>query len=793
MQKGDKMMTNRPMRHTSIAARFAIAALTTATLLIIAAPAQAEEHPPEHDTYRGTEFTPELTVCTSGISGTPCTFTWIDVDDVVPGEMFMDLIFAGSTRAGANPDLTVRMSKTPDHCPNYGPDCERDQDPLIYIEQNVQRMTTHLPPGLAPDANAAPYCDPVRKWRNLEDDYKAYEWSCKNPDAFVGAIKLSPTQCDYANANFHCMMFNEFLPLGTFIPLKGFIYNAKPRPGEQGHLIVLLLMDTYAVRDDPKAAARTDISITVSDDLSMTATAEIPDPLSYIKGDHGTECDGIPVFEIGGSQACEFYGISHLTELLVTLNGSTGAAKGHPLLTNPTFCDEQSVDVEYLGYKYNAEYSASSRVVYSHAYGDGKLVTDSVPYTMRDCDALPYAPTFAASADSEAPGAAAALTAVITQDNNEATTKKVRVEFPKGMGVNIKSALKPCSASDLAAKSCPEVSKMGTVEAESRLLPKREFLGDSVKPEDEVLRGNVYLTGQEGNKLTLSAQLSGFVDLRLDATAGVEPDGTVTATFDNIPSVPMSKFTLNLFGGDKGLLTNPRKCGTHTTSATFTSHSGKAHTVTSTSKVSGCDKPTFDVDLSEPGKGKRTGIELEVRSDQKPIKELKFGLDRHMKLSTKSLGKKRKFGEVSVTSSSGTQEAALKRPLGIKQKKKKAFSLKVSALKGLGVNVYRKRFTRKGVKTFKNKKNKKALKKKTVPKNRVSVKSLPSDDTTKVTISLNPDELKLLRNPKGKCRVNFIALIKTTDGTKYALKQTLKLRGKGCSKKKAKKKVKKKK
>ncbi len=408
-----------------------------------------------------------------------------------------------------------------------------------------------------------------------------------------------------------------------------------------------------------------------------------------------------------------------------------------------------------------------------------------------NCDAVPYAPTFTASADTETPGAAAALSTVITQKDDEATTKKVQVVFPKGMGVNINSTLTPCTEADLAAKSCPESSKMGTVTAESRLLPKREILGDSVKPEDEVLVGNAFLTGLEGDKLSLSLLLTGFIDLELKAKAGVDADGTLTATFDDLPALPYNKFTLNLFGGERSLLQNPQRCGTHTTTATFTSHSGKVHTVEATSQVKGCNEPTFDAELSEPSKGKRTGLELEVRSDQKPIKEVKFGIDRHMSLTARGLGKKRKFGEVSATSAAGTQEAALKRPVGVSQKKKKAFSLRASALEGLGVNIYRKRFTRKGVKTIKRKSNreKKALKKKTVPKNRVSVKNLPGDDLTRVSVSLNPDETKLLRNLTGRktCYARFIALIKTEDGIKYALKQKLRLRGKGCGKKSTKK------
>ncbi len=568
----------------------------------------------------------------------------------------------------------------------------------------------------------------------------------------------------------------------------GYVYNEAPREDangkrlEEGHLVIIWPRwlevfpglpphpsELYDQVGGYVTLQPTHVSVKVRKaDLGVDSIAEVPD---FLPGEDGYVQPGQP------------------SDIALTLFGTTGAQKGHPLIANPTFCSPQSLDAEFLGYAHNSRQNPAG--IYQPGFGDGKTVTDSVGVQATNCAAVPYAPTFTAGVDSEAPGATAALSTVITQKDDEATSKKVQVEFPKGMGVNINSSLTPCSAADLAAKSCPESSKMGTVEAESRLLPKREFLGDSVKPEDEVLVGNAYLTGLEGDKLSLSLLLTGFIDLELKAKAGVDANGTLTATFDDLPTLPYNKFTLNLFGGEKSLLQNPRRCGTHTTKATFTSHSGKTHTVETTSQVKGCNEPTFDAELSEPGKGKRTGLELEVRSDQKPIKEVKFGIDRHMLLTARGLGKKRKFGEVSATSAAGTQEAALKRPVGVSQKKKKAFSLRASALEGLGVNIYRKRFTRQGVKTIKRKSNreKKALKKKTVPKNRMSVKNLPGDDLTKVTVSINPDQTKLLRNLTGRktCHARFIALIKTEDGTKYALKQKLRLRGKGCGKKSTKK------
>ncbi len=731
----------------------------------------------------------------------PAAGAYPDSDFLEPGTWSFD-VSASDSRAGVNPDLTIELFRKQNGCPpgtdgNRPGNCPFEEGSQgFHWEQDLKKMAISLPPGLMADANAAPYCEAYLDWLNIGFlDQK--NWLCSNPAAEVGTAYIVSTQCyptpGGPSAEPHCSGLGGVPGSGTGAQGPGTVYMERPGPGEQGHLVVLWPQGCPGPLPRPDscfaAPTKTDISVKVREgDLGIDSIAdEIPDRV-VVENRLAANGTLLPKVLSGGQ----------LFDLTMTLEGRTGAGRGHPLLSNPTFCSAQAIGAGLQGWAnnsmdnfVNAGGFVPPEVDIPPPSGEGKVrAVDPFPYQATDCDAVPYTPTFTATADTDAPGAAPALSTVITQSDDEATTKKVHVEFPKGMGVNINSTLTPCSASDLAAKSCPEVSKMGTVSAESRLLPKREFLGDSVKPEDEVLTGSVYLTGLEGDKLTLSALLTGFIDIRLDAKAGVGADGTLTATFDDLPTLPYNKFTLNLFGGNRSLLTNPRKCGPATTTATFTSHSGKTHTVQSTSQVKGCNEPTFDAELSESGKGKRTGLELEVRSDQKPIKEVKFGIDRHMLLTSKGLGKKRKFGEVSVTSASGTQEAALKRSIGASQKKGKAFSLKVSALEGLGVNIYRKRFTRKGVKTFKHKSNRKKriLKKKTVPKNRVSVKPLPTDDTTKVSVSLNPDETKLLRNPKGKCRTNFIALIKTTDGVKYALTQKLKLRGKGCSKKKPKKK-----
>ena len=758
--------------------------------------------------YHFTDFTPEFWVCTDA---NPCSWE----NPLLEGSDWFPTEYAGTTQAGANPEFTVMMKRKRNGCFNNSgefvsnPACVSPN--TLYIEQDLKSMTVSLPPGMMGDVNAAPYCELFWDWGANDGPGSTFSqgdqmnlWWCKNEDAVIGTADVLIQHCGPQMGNGDPGCYTSMMLPGSGVSLmllNALVFNERPRTegpyaGEQGHL-VLLVPDSWTAALDPDSdsydpdswykrpggIAKVDISIRMRSDMTLEAVSE-PIPATLDKTlrhgqDSGSLTPALWPFQV--------------SDLVLTMNGRIGADKGHPLLTNPTFCDPQAFGAELVGYAENSKpigWSGQGMIPeITQGTGIGESRSLSAPYTATGCDSIPYKPTFAASVDSDAPGAAAAFSTVITQNDFEATSKKIQVEFPKGMGININSTLKPCSAEDLAAKSCPEISKMGTVEAESRLLPKQEFLGDSVKKEDEVMRGNAYLTGIEGDKLTLSLLLEGYVDLRLDGTAGVGADGTLTATFDDLPSVPLNKFTLSLLGGDKGLLTNPKACGTHTTTATFTSHSGKVGTLESTSQVRGCSgppEPEFEVDLSDNTKGKRTSVELDVSARERHIKKVTFGLPRYLKFSTKRLGKAKRFGRLAIETERGELESSLSLSQSVRAKRKKKKAIRFSskgALNDLRVSLFKRKVGTKKVK-IRTKSGKKKTVKRSVLKSRMSLKSLPKQDIKGLTVELNPSESRFLRNPKGcKKPLRFLAFVTTSDGKRHVLSQKVKLKGKGCSKK----------
>ena len=98
-----------------------------------------------------------------------------------------------------------------------------------------------------------------------------------------------------------------------------------------------------------------------------------------------------------------------------------------------------------------------------------------------------------------------------------------------------------CTKVQLAAGACPAGSVMGTAKAVSPLLEKP-------------LEGTVYLATGYGHKLPdVLAVLKGQVDVNLDGVVSTKNAGLRTS-FETVPDVPVTEFTLNLSGGKRGLL-----------------------------------------------------------------------------------------------------------------------------------------------------------------------------------------------------------------------------------------------
>ncbi len=192
----------------------------------------------------------------------------------------------------------------------------------------------------------------------------------------------------------------------------------------------------------------------------------------------------------------------------------------------------------------------------------------------------------------------------------EANLREAVVTLPANLVVSPSavSGLAGCSEAQIGLSSpapaaCPEASKVGTVQARTPLL-------------DHPVGGSVYLA-QQGN--AGSAQGSNPFDSLIALYVVVEGSGVqikvagevslnqltgqLTTRFKNLPQLPYSEMTLNLFGGPRASLV-PDACGLYTTSALLTpwsapeSESGPAEAQSSFTVDSGCNTGEFNPEFT---------------------------------------------------------------------------------------------------------------------------------------------------------------------------------------------------
>jgi hypothetical protein len=152
--------------------------------------------------------------------------------------------------------------------------------------------------------------------------------------------------------------------------------------------------------------------------------------------------------------------------------------------------------------------------------------------------------------------------------------KNVSLTLPAGTSISpgIANGLQGCSDEQYAAESCPDASKVGSVEVTTPLLPDH-------------LTGAIYVgTPTPAQMYRLFLLVSGD-NVTAKLTGRVEPNpvtGQVTAVFEENPQVPLSDIDVQLFGGPGAALSNPQACGPATSSAQISSYAGQSASPSST-------------------------------------------------------------------------------------------------------------------------------------------------------------------------------------------------------------------
>jgi hypothetical protein len=292
----------------------------------------------------------------------------------------------------------------------------------------------------------------------------------------------------------------------------------------------------------------------------------VPGPDGYVLRVTAPDIPQVPLANI----ATTFFGNPSAKDS----SGSTPAA----MFTNPASCDGQplTTTLHMDSWQHPGSFNADGTPNLTDPNWASATSTSS-PVT--GCNLLHFNPTISVQPDSASADSPSGLDVELkvpqSEDPNTLATpplKKGVVTLPQGVSVNPAAAdgLGACSPAqiDLASASepsCPDSSKVGTVELTTPLLPG-------------VLKGSIYLATQTDNPF--HSLIAGYIVID-DPTTGIvvkipgdlTPDpatGQITGVFDNNPQFPFSDLKLHFFGGSRGELATPEGCGTYTTTSELT-------------------------------------------------------------------------------------------------------------------------------------------------------------------------------------------------------------------------------
>lgn len=220
-----------------------------------------------------------------------------------------------------------------------------------------------------------------------------------------------------------------------------------------------------------------------------------------------------------------------------------------PFMTNPASCGPIAVGFKLVTYQHpDEEQSASASA--------GEIT---------DCEKVPFSPSLSIATTSHRAGSPTGLEAILKLPENEAVNtvntsplRSAKVVLPEGMAVNSSAAdgLGACSVAQAAfgtdnPAGCPAQSKLGSA----------TFVSPNLK---RPIQGGLFLRTPEPGHLfrfwLVSNELG--VNLKLPAEVELDPQtGRLTTTITESPQLPAEEVVLQLNGGARAPLRNPKTCG----------------------------------------------------------------------------------------------------------------------------------------------------------------------------------------------------------------------------------------
>ncbi len=209
-------------------------------------------------------------------------------------------------------------------------------------------------------------------------------------------------------------------------------------------------------------------------------------------------------------------------------------------------------------------------------------------YQLGECTGLPFKPKLGIRLiGGTKRGGHPALSATLTMPEGGANIAQASVALPRSEFLDQAHIGTVCTRVQFAdgdgnGSACPEASIYGHATATSPLV-------------DYALDGNVYLRSSSNELPDLVFALNGPPHQPIKVAVAGRIDsvkGAIRTTFEGIPDLPVSSFTLNMLGQKKGLLQNSTNIckGTHRAVGRFEGQNGKGIELTPALKNSKCGK-----------------------------------------------------------------------------------------------------------------------------------------------------------------------------------------------------------
>jgi hypothetical protein len=196
----------------------------------------------------------------------------------------------------------------------------------------------------------------------------------------------------------------------------------------------------------------------------------------------------------------------------------------------------------------------------------GSVAHPSDRFEVGECGALKFGPSLKLRLKGGTKRAQyPALTATLKTGKDEANIRRASVALPHSEFVAQEHFKTICTRVQFAANECPKGSIYGKATATTPLL-------------DQPLKGNVYLRSSNNPLPDLVIALRGQIDVNLVGRVDSVNEG-IRTTFTGVPDAPVTKFTLRMRGGAKGLFVNSTDIckGSHRATVQMTGQNGKVH------------------------------------------------------------------------------------------------------------------------------------------------------------------------------------------------------------------------